>query len=473
MGKIVELSQQVANQIAAGEVVERPASVVKELVENSIDAGARNIEVRVKNGGFAYIVVQDDGLGMDEADVRLATRRYATSKLNSVSDLENLHTFGFRGEALPSIASISQMLITSRPDKHEHGTRAEIDAGVLVEISKAGAAFGTRIEVRDLFFNVPARLKFAKSKGVEASEIDRFLRAMAFAHPDIGFRCFIDDKLSFSCTSESSNALARAHLLLGEDQRYLYELRTDTELLSIHGVIGAPMVQRRDTRGMVFFVNNRLVSDKKLVIAIKTAFQSLIEVGFQPVCALKIAMAPDEVDVNVHPRKAEVRFRNDKEVVSQIIGELRKALAKTPWLSSGEELRAPIGTPRPIAGQSLYLFRSGRERSGFLQDLSSPPSSAAIKTPLLYAPDFSSLRAIGQISSTYLLLESEQGLVIVDQHAAHERVMYERLRDRHRVNLPTMLLLPIAIDLDLSSMALLESHASEIKALGIEAEKFG
>src|SRR5579871_237143 len=205
MGKIIELSQQVANQIAAGEVVERPASVVKELVENSIDAQACNIEVRIKNGGYTYIVVQDDGVGMDEHDVKLAIKRYATSKLTMVSDLYNLHTFGFRGEALPSIASVSHLSISTRLHDEEHGTKAMVEAGEIRDFCKSGAQAGSRIEVRDLFFNVPARLKFAKSKGIETAEIDRLLRAFAFAYQNVGWRFFVDDKLVFSCLSNGDS----------------------------------------------------------------------------------------------------------------------------------------------------------------------------------------------------------------------------------------------------------------------------
>ncbi len=310
---------------------------------------------------------------------------------------------------------------------------------------------------------------------------------MAFARPDIGFRLFIDDKLRFSCAANAENSLLRAHILLGDDPGYLYEVRKETGLLTMHGVVGAPMVQRRDTRGMVFFVNDRLVSDKKLIIAVKTAFRSLIEVGFHPVCALKIAIAPDEVDVNVHPRKAEVRFRNDQGVVSQIISELSSFLAKTPWLSTNKEITASSGTERPLAWQNIsrgprvrfdYLLdreHITHQSTNFekLQEFSMALPIVVEKNPLLQAHGFSSLRVIGQVCSTYLLAESEHGLVIVDQHAAHERVIYEKIRRQRTENPPILLLLPITFDLDLSSMALFEENGAQVKSLGIDAEKFG
>jgi len=488
MGKIIELSQQVANQIAAGEVVERPASVVKELVENSIDAQACNIEVRIKNGGYTYIVVQDDGVGMDEHDVKLAIKRYATSKLTMVSDLYNLHTFGFRGEALPSIASVSHLSISTRLHDEEHGTKAMVEAGEIRDFCKSGAQAGSRIEVRDLFFNVPARLKFAKSKGIETAEIDRLLRAFAFAYQNVGWRFFVDDKLVFSCLSNGDSEITRAELMFGDDARgYLYDFKKHSGLLTMSGVIGAPTFTKRDSRGLVFFVNDRLVSDKKLIMAVRTAFRSLLEVGCHPVCALKICLAPDEVDVNVHPRKAEVRFRDERQVISAIIGEVGNFLSKTPWLSAMPKKDALIGTPRPIGGQSggrgrdvtlNYLLRSPPPATPQYTSKTSEIKALALpialeKNVLLRADNFSSLRAIGQVCATYLLAEGDQGLVVIDQHAAHERIMYERIRERKTKVNSSSLLIPITVSADLALMALFEEHQEDLKFIGIEAEKFG
>lgn len=478
MGKIIELSPHISNQIAAGEVVERPSSVIKELIENAIDASASNIEVRIKDGGFSYMVVQDDGVGMDESDVTLAIKRYATSKLTEVSDLDRLFSFGFRGEALPSIASISQMTIISRPKEQTHGTKAVIEAGVIREIAKAGANLGTRIEVRDLFYNVPARLKFAKSKRIETVEIERLVKAFAFVHGDVSFRLFVDDQLTFSVL-KTATILQRALSLFGSDcEGHLYHTSTTGDLLSIDAVVAAPMAQRRDTRGLIFFVNNRLVNDRKLLIAVKTAFQSLIEVGFYPVAALKIEIAPDEVDVNVHPRKAEVRFRNERGVISEIITGLTNFLAKTPWLSLRGDVRAPIIFQKPIyqnppvkTERSFdFLIRPERMPS-VSNELSFKNEWANTSKPLLLAQRFRDLRVIGQVSLTYLLFEGDDGLVIVDQHAAHERVMYEKYKKRFKeTSFSTQLLIPITVELDSSSLALFADYQNDLNALGIIAE---
>lgn len=495
MGKIIELSQHVSNQIAAGEVVERPCSVVKELIENSLDADALNIEIRVKDGGLAHLVVQDDGIGMDEADVRLAIKRYATSKLATVSDLDSIATFGFRGEALPSIASVSQMSIISRPFEQAHGTKAVIDGGAVRELTKAGANFGTRIEVRDLFFNVPARLKFVKSKRAENAEIDRLLRAYAFVYPSIGWKFFVDDKLVFSSRASDDRDFERALLLLGRDtEGLLYRFDQKTEVLRISGAVAAPMASRRDGRGINLFVNHRLVSDKKLVIAVKTSFRTILEVGRNPICALKIDIAPSEVDVNVHPRKAEVRFKDERRVMSHFISLLSGFLSKTPWLKhqietttwSSAQASSTLQEQSKRAMSTFdFLLGTGEEAGtmpvacGFTAIDNSPklPFNKASTHPhkkLLAAANFSDLRVIGQVSSTYLLTESDEGLVVIDQHAAHERVMFEKIRAAVSQNTSSSpLLIPITIHLDFSEMNLFEEHLLDLRAIGIEAEIFG
>lgn len=482
MGIIIELTHHVANQIAAGEVVERPSSVIKELLENALDASAKNIEIRIKNGGFDLIVVQDDGVGMDEADLQLCLKRYATSKLSSVSDLDRLHTFGFRGEALPSIAAISRMSIASRPHHEAIGLKAVIESGLIKEISKAGSAAGTRIEVRDLFYNVPARLKFARSKRVETAEIERLIKAYAFIHHDISWTLFTDERLVFSCAQDLSDSLVdRGEALLGkETSGYLYDFQAHTDLLSIKGIMGAPHISRRDARGMVIFVNNRLVMDKKLIMALKTAFYTVLEVGYQPVCAINITLAPDELDVNVHPRKTEVRFRDERRVVSHLISTISDFLSKTPWLSTKNSL--PAYAMQPIArgnfvshtllsptGMSTYE-QPPTLSYGFVHRIEDP-----IQKPLLSARRFSDLKVIGQVMATYLVAESEDGLVLIDQHAAHERVMFEKIKKQHQnARLSSSpLLIPLSITLSSADMVLFLEHAADFKEAGVEAEIFG
>lgn len=498
MGRIVELSQKVANQIAAGEVVERPSSVIKELVENSLDAGAKSIEVRIKSGGFLHMVVQDDGVGMDEDDIRLSLKRYATSKLKHVHDLFSLDTFGFRGEALPSIASVSRMSMISRLHDRSHGFRADIDAGRIENMAKSGAPIGTRIEVRDLFYNVPARLKFVRSKRSEAMEIDRLIRAFAFVYQQVAWKLFVDDKLTLSFGPNGSKEdLSRAYALLGQaSEGMLYAIHRHTDLVKISGVIAAPMASRRDTRGIFFFVNNRIIGDRKLVFAVKTAFRTLLEVGKNPVLALRIDIDPALLDVNVHPRKAEVCFQDERRVLSHIINVLGEFLSKTPWLRTDESTTTSIPEIPPIKtgdwpkAAALILNGSsvrkepdaiGINRSqgalGFIATAraSIEKERAEPETKkLLLAKKFSSLRCLGQVASTYLVAESDKGLVIVDQHAAHERVMFEKIRKDRDCNVASSpLLIPISVGLAPSEMACFLDHEEEIQSLGIESEIFG
>lgn len=489
MGKIIELSQHVANQIAAGEVIERPSSVIKELVENALDAHAQCIEVRIKNGGFDYIVVHDDGVGMDEEDVCLAVKRYATSKLTTAVDLDTINTFGFRGEALPSIASISRMAVISRTKDQTHATKAVIDGGEIKELFKAGGSVGTRIEVRDLFFNVPARLKFAKSKRAETAEVERLLRAFAFVYHDVEWRFFIDEKLVFSCgRGNEKEDFKRALALLGKDtEGMLYHINVATDLFTLSGTIAAPMAAKSDARGMHFFVNKRMISDRKLIFAVKTAFRTLLQVGQNPVCALKIEMPSEEVDVNVHPRKAEVRFRDERGVIGCLINSVGEYLSQTPWLRTeiaeptASTTLAPVNyfLPRDDKSKYDYLLTSSTEAKrnpsyGVASfSMASPPPFLNMQKKLLNANRFSDLRVVGQIRATYLLTESEDGLVIIDQHAAHERVMFERIRNKKVKALSSSaLLIPISITLDFSDMTLFEEHREEFKSIGIDVEVF-
>lgn len=472
MGNIVVLSTEVANQIAAGEVVERPASVIKELVENAIDAKASTIDIQIGGGGLELINVLDNGIGMDEDDLRLATRRYATSKLKNSHDLFSLGTFGFRGEALPSIASISELSIISRTKDQEYGHKAVFKAGELCDFSLAPSPLGTRIKVCDLFFNVPARLKFIKSKRAEVAFIDKLIRSFSFAYPEITFNFISDGQRIFSTLTEEDRALS----LLGRDALgHMFPVKASTELIKIEGVVVAPMLSRRDSRNIHLFINNRIVNDKKLVQAIKASFRSLLEVGANPILALKITIEPSEVDVNVHPQKTETRFADERRVFSHIISLLGDFLAKTPWLSAQE---------KNIRDHSSYLMidevirptSAPKEFLSYEMTLKEPepliPMKSSMTSTLLPTRKFSELKVIGQVNTTYLLLESDEGLVIVDQHAAHERFMFEKIRAKVKDLKKEPMLIPLSVELDQSTMALFLDHADELYRLGIEAEAF-
>jgi DNA mismatch repair protein MutL len=488
MGKIIELSQHVSNQIAAGEVVERPCSVVKELVENALDAGAKNIEVRIKDGGLNYLVVQDDGFGMDQEDVEKAIKRYATSKISNAHDLQSLTSFGFRGEALPSIASISRMTIISRLRGESHATKAIIDAGTIADVSRAGALPGTRMEVRDLFFNVPARLKFIKSQRAEAAAIDKLLRSFAFVYPGVAWKFFNDEKLIFSSTNSDDPSLDRAKSLLGKDtEGLLYLFEDSTELLRVSGAICAPLLTRNDGRAINIFVNRRVVNDRKLSGAIKAAFRTLLEVGQNPICAINIDIAPEEVDVNVHPRKAEVRFVDERRVFSHIIRKLGDFLSQTPWLKA-YEMSTPL--PQVYRSESFgvadaqaragmdFLMRDERPSQEVFGSIyrraDSEPINSSEPKRLLPAKKFADLRVIGQVCRTYLLCESEEGLVLLDQHAAHERVTFEYLRSQKKRGVASSpLLIPLTVELDAHDMLLATAHLDDFLGFGMEVETFG
>ncbi|MCA9507149.1 MAG: DNA mismatch repair endonuclease MutL [Myxococcales bacterium] len=495
MGKIIELSQHVSNQIAAGEVVERPSSVVKELIENALDAEATQIEVRIKDGGLSYIIVQDNGCGMDEDDVRAATKRYATSKISTAHDLESLSSFGFRGEALPSIASISRMSIISRMENQAHGTKALIDAGSIVEVSPQGALRGSRIEVRDLFFNVPARLKFVKSQRAEVSAIDKLIRSFAFVYENVSWKFFSEDKLIFSSAMGEDKSLLRAEALLGKDTRgLLFLFEEKSEVVSIKGALCAPLLTRKDIRGINIFVNNRLVNDRKISGAIKAAFRTLLEVGKNPICAFNIEVPPDAVDVNVHPRKAEVRFVDERKIFSYLIHMLGEFLSTTPWLRAHSSLPAAESAVLPVIESSKEFQNERRESLKTMDFLLSSTSEPSIKDSqqalelqpeikkgfvyeskhLLPARKFADLKVIGQLCLTYLLCESEEGMVVLDQHAAHERVTFEYLRSqKNKGVVSSPLLIPIKLDLEHHDMMLAESHIEDFHEFGIEMEVFG
>lgn len=471
MGRIIQLSQHVANQIAAGEVVERPLSVIKELLENALDANAKNIEVRLKDGGLGFLVVQDDGQGMDEDDLMLATKRYATSKLKNAHDLSAITSFGFRGEALPSIASIAHMAITSRPCEQDHGTKIIIKGGELIEKARAGCFVGTRVEVRDLFYNVPARLKFIKTKVAESSAINKLLRSYAYIYPNVSFKFFNEDKLVFS-SSVGDQRLTRAHAMLGQDTLgFLHEIDTQTELLKLEGAIATPMVTRRDSRGLYVFVNNRPIQDKRLLGAIKASFRTLLEVGKQPIGALTITIAPEEVDVNVHPRKTEVRFVQERRVLSHLIHLLSSFLSQTPWLTKPAQAATSFKAPSYVP--SWPTKHSDNRTYDFLLQAEPLPPMPAVQS-LLPSLKFSDLRVIGQVHTTYLLLESYEGLVVIDQHAAHERISFERIRAARDHNLiSTPLLIPLCFDLPHSDLALALEHQEDFRKLGVQIEAFG
>ena len=504
MGLIRILPADVADQIAAGEVVERPASVVKELIENAIDAGACFIEVQVVDGGTTRITVIDDGRGMEGDDALLCFSRHATSKLTSAADLRALQTFGFRGEALAAIASVARVRLLTRPAAAGTARDVRADAGQVSDRGEAGGPRGTRIDVENLFFNVPARLKFLKSVRTEAGAVEDALIATALAKPTLGLRLVVDGRTTFDLEPSPPDTpldhptrIERAVRCLGKQVRpWLYPLRATTDLLGIEGYVVAPLETRRDLTRVHLSVNGRPVTDRALVQAVRAAFRTLLEVGRQPILALDLRIDPDVVDVNVHPRKAEVRFADPRRVSGHLIAMLSEFLATTPWLQprhhqappprrvilhDSSMLVAPQADPLDTTHRERVreaLLRAQASRSPFSPDTAQPALPTLASRPGRGgAARFSDLRVVGQVGATYLVLEGHAGMVVMDQHAAHERVVFERLRAQWSAGrVPCQpLLLPQQLEVDSTEMAALADPELQghLLSIGLEVDLFG
>ena len=562
MGVIHVLANAVADQIAAGEVVERPASVVKELVENALDAGARRVDVEIVNGGIDRLVVVDDGVGMDDEDAVLCFERHATSKLIVADDLRRIRSFGFRGEALAAISSVAKVTLTTKKRDNPAGFCVVVEGGRVVSVGEAGHAPGTRIDVRDLFFNVPARRKFLKTLRTEAGHIEDTLLSTALCRPDLGVRLVVDGKLVLDLPAVADLSLSsparldRVVRCLGKHLRpHLYPVTGQTELLIVSGYVVAPIETRRDLAGVHLSINGRPVTDRQLVQAVRAAFRTLLEVGRQPIVALDLQLDPELVDVNVHPQKAEVRFADPRRVSGHLISLLSEFLVTTPWLDRDPRLSStvfrlrdtlpptpsspgPSSSPASFLAHTVPLASSSAMRASSIVAGSAAPttpsdpagdggdihrervraallrfgqrstqslptttttwpssshasaaSSAARASPVFPtlqsqpgrggATSFSALRVVGQVGGTYLILEGPQGMVVIDQHAAHERVVFERLRDRRRASSSTPqpsqpLLLPITIELSPIERAALDDVGvcAELSTWGLEVEGF-
>ncbi len=486
MGQIKILDEIVSNQIAAGEVIERPASMVKELIENSLDAGATQIDIHVEEGGISRLIITDNGCGMSSDDAVLCFSRYATSKLKSLSDLESLHSFGFRGEALASIASVSKIKLTTRQASAALGTQILIHGGKIIEVGDAGAPVGTRIEVESLFFNTPARLKFLKSPRSESSAIESIVRQAALSQPEVGFRLQIDGqvKLNIHKAANQNQQFERAVQCLGEDTRnHLFPFDAQTDLVKLTGYVAAPLATRKDSLGLFVYVNGRFVKDKQLIQAIRVAYRSLLEVGRHPIGALNIQINPEFVDVNVHPQKLEVRFSEPSRVQGHLIRLLSDFLATTPWLHTEIPVSAPsFQTSLPtVSTPSTFRFDSPRSEPMWSAAPKLEPSFGRVTPPaqqlhtLGTTERYRDLRIIGQVDQTYLILEGSKAMIVIDQHAAHERVVFEKVCAAAKLNgVPSQaLLFPMSINISPMDMATLIEKKALFAPYGFEIEPFG
>ena len=486
----MRLPVDLANQIAAGEVVERPASVIKELVENSIDAGARRLSIAVEYGGKKLIRVEDDGEGMEPDDARLAIERHATSKIRRAEDLERIATLGFRGEALPSIASVSHFTLRTRPRSSATGTEIRVDGGAVASVTEVGMPEGTCVEVADLFYNLPARRKFMKSDAAEAAQVSRIVTQLALCYPEIGFALASAGRRVLQCPPVST-LRDRLYQLHGERDD-LVEVRRDSGDIRVLGYIAA-LAEQGPTRGpQNIFINRRVVKDRTIASAIITAYSVASIKERSPEVHLFIEMPHDAIDVNVHPTKAEVRFRDQGHVHEIIRRTLGEALGRggVPVL----ELQPPPATqpsfpttaPLPHGYASTFPSRWSAAPAP-AREAHIAPASGAMTVPAGGAPIAPAgqaetapalmrpLMLLGQFRDTFIVAVDEEGIAIIDQHVAHERVLFERITQRLAAGRleSQRLLEPVLVDLSPSGRQAIASHAADLDRLGFEVEEFG
>ena len=476
MARIHRLADDLANQIAAGEVVERPASVVKELVENAIDAGARRIAIHAELGGKKQVRVEDDGEGMEPEDARLAIERHATSKIRRADDLAAIRTMGFRGEALPSIASVSHFVLRTRARGQQSGTEIRVNGGMVGLVVEIGAAEGTVVEVNDLFYNLPARRKFLKSDAAESAQVSRIVTQLALAYPAVGFTLTSAGRTVLQCPPTAS-LRDRLYQVYGE-RTDLIEVRKEAGGLRLTGFIAA-LADSGPTRGpQNIFVNRRIVKDRTIAHAIIDSYSQASIKERSPEVHLFIEMAPDAVDVNVHPTKAEVRFRDQSLVHEVVRRALMDALGQSgvPQL----QLRPEVETQIPAAGTLPGVLAGGAYPNRWVpQEASSVQSQslAAIATnsSVSSSVDIKPLIPLGQFRDTFIIAVDDDGLAIIDQHVAHERVLFERVMGKLTAGRleSQRLLVPMVLDLAPAAHQALVNRASELERFGFELETFG
>ena len=469
------LDERTIGKIAAGEVVERPVSVVKELVENALDAGATRIRVAVRGGGTELIEVVDDGHGIAAADLPLAVQRHATSKLATFEDLDRLATLGFRGEALPSIGAVSSMALRSRTPEASHASLLRVTYGEVAEPVSIGAAAGTAVAVRGLFANVPARRKFLRQPATETGYIQRAVAAYAAIYPAVAFELTIDNRRAF-VTDGSGDAVAAATAAWGpEVGRAAIPLEPLDESAAVPGVtvegwVSAPELSRSHRQGIVIFVNGRWVQNRALGFALEEAYHSLLLVGRHPLAAVHLRLDPAAVDVNVHPTKAEVKFVDERAACRAVQRAVHAALARRPHHELPQIRFEPIPA-MPTARQSQIPFAPPRLLATPRDE--APPAPAGAPGPA-HPSGVPLLRVLGQIAASFIIAEGPDGMYLIDQHAAHERVLYERilaqLRERNVDRQP--LLDPLVVDLSPEEMTAFERSATELAAIGFEIERW-
>jgi DNA mismatch repair protein MutL len=492
MGKINRLPADLANQIAAGEVVERPASVVKELVENAIDAGARRLTIHVELGGKKQVRVEDDGEGMEPEDARLAIERHATSKIRRADDLAAILTLGFRGEALPSIASVSHFVLRTRARGQQSGTEIRVNGGAVASIVEVGVPQGTVVEVNDVFYNLPARRKFLKSDGAESAQVSRVVTQLALAYPEIGFTLTSAARRVLQCPPAVSHR-DRLYQVYGE-RADLMEVHKTAGGITLTGFIAA-LAEQGPSRGpQNVFINRRIVKDRTIAHAIIDSYSQASIKERSPEVHLFIEMPPDSLDVNVHPTKAEVRFR-DQSLVHEVVRralmdalghsaapqlQLRpEHMAQTPFAASLPNVLAGGAYPnRWIPHDRMEPQSAQRPQTSFgteNQDFSALSAVSAVPSSSSPSVDIKPMIPLGQFRDTFIIAVDDDGVSIIDQHVAHERVLFERVMERLTTGRleSQLLLVPMVMDLLPSAQQALVGRTAELERLGFEVEPFG
>ena len=535
MPKIIQLSQHVANLIAAGEVVERPASVVKELLENAVDAGASKVTVEIKDGGMTFIRVTDNGCGMAPEDARTAFLRHATSKLRTAEDLAAIGTMGFRGEALAAIASVSRIDLMTKTAGSTAGTDLHLEAGQITEQSEVGCPEGTTIIIRDLFFNTPARMKFMKADTVEGGRVTAAVQLQALAHPEVAFTYLRDGKQILS-TPGSGKLEDAAYCVYGRDCAKLVKVESRWENYTLTGFISKPTDARPSRSMQTFFVNDRPVRSKLLISALEEAYRNQLMVGKFPACVLHLRIPANAVDVNVHPAKTEVKFLQEKAVFDcvhyGVLGALNKQTDRPQvQFKPNTTYTAPAPAPKTAPKQeNFFRTMTAQEYKNFsaaVQSAPQPKKEAAaatvhalerqksipvqesvmtpavmpvkeechcepVRTPAWQSTKISEQpqesvteqtaitmpaeipwRMVGELYNSYILVEQGEDAFLIDKHAAHERILFEKLKANQEAITPQMLLSPIPVQLSPEGAAELLSNATMLLELGFEIEEFG
>ncbi len=493
------LRPEVSSRIAAGEVIERPASAVKELVENALDAGASRIQIEIRSGGIEYIRVTDDGGGIAANQVELAFQRFATSKLSDADDLESVSTLGFRGEALPSIASVARVEMRTRAHDEDSGTRIELEDGEILSLSGAGLPVGTTLIVRNLFHNFPVRRKFLRSPASEHTRIQAVLSHYAMAYPEVAFDLQADRGRQFT-TAGSGNlrdAVSAVHGRRVAESMLEVQSDSDTTEPSVNGLIGPPTLDRANRTYISLFVNRRWVQNRSISYAIEQSYHGFMAERRYPVAVLNISVPYDDVDVNAHPAKAEIRLKKE----NQVFGAVQKAVRKTltdhapvpeishrsvsrpgaPSLSQSTRANDPATfwpTAPFSASRGAHSQPPASHHTLDLGDFLAPhdPSEAASPAPnITPGKALPVLRVLGQIRSTYVIAEGPDGMYMIDQHAAHERVMFEKVRSQAAAGTPEVqsLLEPAVVELDARKMELILARSDAISGMGFVLEPFG